>query len=122
MDARTPYSSIQRTSNGATFFVAERLISGVEFSKSNDGTRCKADTCRQHMSVTKWVDIRPDAGPPAKPVDQSRKDPPCHIAFPGAAHGGAESGPSYTHAPVVHLTLLEFRRQLPVTFVSVPTV
>lgn len=55
--------------------------------------RCKADTCRQQMSVTKWVDIRPEAGPPAEPVDQSG-DAPCRIAFQGGVHRAADTGRS----------------------------
>jgi hypothetical protein len=51
--------------------IVERQLSGAELGKPKDRNRCKADTCRQQMSVTKWVDIRPEAGPPAKPVDQS---------------------------------------------------
>ena len=50
--------------------------------------RCKADTHNPQISITKWVDIRPEARRPAKPVHQFRRR---------AQALGSATAPSQTH-------------------------
>ncbi len=45
-----------------------RLVAVNQPSRRDVCFHCKADTLKQQMSATKWVDIRPEAGLLAKPV------------------------------------------------------
>lgn len=73
---------------------AMHLRAHVWSRRVKDRNRCKADTHNPQISITKWVDIRPEAEPPAKPVDQSGGDAPCRIAFQGGVHRAADTGRS----------------------------
>jgi len=71
----------------------------IAYDKSKDGrNRCKADT--PQISITKWVDIRPEARRPAKPVHQ----------FRGRAQAlGSATAPSQTHAQGIQVPAADGR-------------